>query len=89
MNNLILRTATLVSLLLTLNSYANGNFPDAASCPKDKPYFAVCTSSVHDLLGWTGQCRATKQEAQKDAEQHAKDVHNGDTRWTGYSHTRK
>ena len=68
---------------------ASGNHPDAGTCPKDKPYFAICTHSLHSLEGWySTQCRADKATAQQDAEAHAKKFHNGNMRWTGISKQR-
>ena len=68
---------------------ASGNHPDAGTCPKDKPYYAICTHSLHSLEGWfSTQCRADKESAQRDAEAHAKKYHDGNMRWTGTNQLR-
>jgi len=75
-------------LLLTwaVNIQASGNHPDAGACPPDKPYFAICTNSLHSLEGWySSNCHATREAAQKDADEHAKKYHNGNSRYTGIS----
>lgn len=75
-------------LIFTINSYAGGNHPESSTCPRDKPYYAVCTSSLHGLLGWTGQCYTADTEAENEAASHANKEHKGDTHWTGVSRTR-
>jgi len=68
---------------------ASGNYPEADLCPKEKPYYAICTDSMHGLEGWHGKrCYANKALAQQDAEQHAKAYHQGNMRWTGISQRR-
>lgn len=82
-----------LSLLLTTSLPASvvaaGNYPEAGSCKKDKPYYAICTHSLHSLEGWySRECFATEAEAQKAAEEHAKEFHNGNMRWTGVHKSR-
>ena len=68
---------------------AMGNHPEAGACPPDKPYFAICTHSLHSLEGWySRECHATREAAEKDAEAHAREQHGGVMRWTGVSKTR-
>lgn len=83
-------TVLLFSFLFTNNSVlASGNHPDAGICTKKEPYYAICTHSLHSLEGWFGnQCYADKQSAQRDAEEHAKEYHKGNMRWTGISQLR-
>jgi hypothetical protein len=81
--------ALIVTGMTVTNAWAMGNYPDANSCPNETPYYSVCTSSSHGLLGWSGPCRATKEEAQKDADEHARKFHNGDTHWTGVARARR
>ena len=69
--------------------FAMGNYPQAHDCPADKPYYSFCTDSMHSLKGWHGECRATREEAQKDATQHAQQEHGGNDRWTGVLKTRE
>jgi hypothetical protein len=64
-------------------SHAMGNYPQAKDCPDDKPYYSFCSNSLHSLEGWHGQCRATREEAQKDATLHAQQEHDGNDRYTG------
>jgi len=82
--------ATLLFLILTNNiAQASGNHPEAGTCPKDKPYFAICTHSLHNLEGWySNRCHSTQQSAQADAEAHAKKWHKGNMRWTGINQQR-
>lgn len=69
--------------------FASGNHPEAGICPKDKPYYAICTHSLHNLEGWFGkQCSVDKQSAQREAEQHAKKHHQDNMRWTGINQLR-
>lgn len=79
-------------LLLTLSpgqAPAMGNYPDAGACPPDKPYYAICTHSLHNLEGWFGPgCHASRAAAEKDAEAHARKHHQGNMRWTGIAKTR-
>lgn len=79
----------LLSISLPLPLLASGNHPDAGACPPDKPYFAICTHSFHKLEGWySSNCYATREEAQKDADEHARKYHNGNSRYTGVSKVR-
>jgi hypothetical protein len=65
-------------------AHAAGNRPDAGACPPKEPYFAFCTHSLHSLEGWhSRQCHTTAEAAQEDAEAHAAEYHQGNTRWTG------
>jgi hypothetical protein len=71
-------------LLATQPVLASGNHPEANTCPPEKPYYAVCTNSLHSLEGWVGKgCYATAAEAQKEAEEHARKEHHGNMRYTG------
>ena len=83
---------TLCALLLAINSnalLASGNHPQAGACPKEKPYYAICTHSFHSLEGWFGsQCYSDKLAAQQEAEAHARSNHQGNMRWTGIKKTR-
>jgi len=63
--------------------FALGNHPEASVCTEEKPYQAICTHSLHSLEGWYGQCFATEEEAQKEANEHVAKEHNGNSRWTG------
>jgi len=65
------------------STLAMGNYPEANTCSQDTPYYAVCTAGSHDLQGWVGKCQTTREDAQQDADQHAKRVHAGVTQWTG------
>ena len=72
------------SVLFAGMAHALGNYPEAGNCPADRPWFAVCTHSLHSLEGWQGkQCYADRAAAQHEAEQHAAKYHNGNMRWTG------
>lgn len=62
---------------------ALGNHPDSSLCSVEKPYQAICTHSLHNLEGWFGGCYATQEEAQQEADDHAKTQHKGNSRWTG------
>ena len=75
----------LSSFLLTVSSavFALGNHPESTVCTPEKPYQAICTHSLHSLEGWYGQCYASKEQAQKDADAHAAKEHHGNSRWTG------
>lgn len=80
-------------LLLTVSSsniaFASGNHPQAGACPPEEPYYAICTHSLHSLEGWYGkQCYVKKEDAQRDAEAHAKKYHKGKMRWTGINQLR-
>jgi hypothetical protein len=73
-----------LTMLGATNLHAAGNHPEAGACGGDKPYFAICTHSLHSLEGWySRECFATREEAQQRAEEHAKEYHNGNMRWTG------
>ena len=79
----------LVSAPVAYNVLALGNYPEAGSCPKQKPYYAICTHSLHSLEGWYGStCHAEKISAEQDAEKHAKTHHQGNMRWTGINQLR-
>ncbi|MCF6258029.1 MAG: hypothetical protein L3J98_13640 [Gammaproteobacteria bacterium] len=68
---------------------ALGNHPEAGSCSLSKPYFAICTHSLHNLEGWFSRsCYADRALAQHDAEKHAEKNHQGNMRWTGVSQFR-
>lgn len=64
-------------------AHALGNHPEAGTCPTDKPYYTFCSHSLHNLEGWFGKCHATREQAQQDAEKHAREQHKGNDRWTG------
>jgi hypothetical protein len=65
-------------------AFASGNHPEAGACPADKPYFAICTHSFHNLEGWySSNCHETQNAAQKDADEHAREYHRSNSRWTG------
>ena len=69
---------------LLSTAYAMGNHPEAGYCPKDRPWFAFCTHSLHSLEGWYGKnCYAEREPAEREARQHAEKFHNGNMRWTG------
>ena len=70
-------------MLCVGNALAMGNYPEANTCSQDKPYYAVCTAGSHDLQGWVGQCKASREEAQHEADAHAQKSHAGVTQWTG------
>lgn len=61
----------------------SGNHPEANTCPKNKPYYSLCTNALHNLEGWYGACRVSREVAQQDADAHVKKYHNGNSRWTG------
>ena len=76
-------------LCLPLIATASGNHPESGACPKDKPWYAICTHSLHSLEGWySRECRATRAEAERDAEAHAREWHDGNMRWTGVAKSR-
>lgn len=77
-----------LALILPTFSFAIGNHPESSTCSKDKPYYAVCTSSLHGLMGWTGQCFTTEKEAQTEATLHANQEHKGVKRWVGVGKVR-
>lgn len=80
----------LSGLLLSINAFSAGNYPEAGMCPPDKPYYAICTDSIHGLQGWRSKnCHSTREAAQKDADEHAKKYHHGNSRWTGVAKTRR
>lgn len=82
-------TVLILTLLLPSPLLASGNHPEAGTCPEDKPYYAVCTHSLHSLEGWLGKkCYATKEEAEREAKAHADKEHQGNMRWTGIAKTR-
>ncbi|MFV2056621.1 MAG: hypothetical protein ACC707_09145 [Thiohalomonadales bacterium] len=65
------------------SAFALGNHPEANTCPNDKPYYVFCSHSLHNLEGWIGGCHKTRQSAQVEADEHAMQRHNGNSRWTG------
>jgi hypothetical protein len=68
---------------------ASGNHPEAGACSVSQPYFAICTHSLHNLDGWFGKnCHTEKDDAQREAQQHADKYHQGNMRWTGISQFR-
>jgi len=80
---------TLLFLAFPFTAYALGNHADAGNCSTDTPYFAICTHSFHSLEGWYSKnCHVTQGSAQKDADNHAKEYHQGKSRWTGISKQR-
>ena len=76
---LLLPSASVVSL---------GNHPESTVCSPEKPYQAICTHSLHNLEGWYGKCYAIEETAQRDADKHAREQHDGNTRWTGIKKAR-
>jgi hypothetical protein len=80
-------TALLALSIHSTNVFAMGNHPEAKLCSAERPYYAVCTAGSHDLQGWTGPCHATREEAEKDAAEHAHKSHHGVTQWTGVART--
>ena len=79
----------LIPAPLISSTYASGNHPEAGACSAGQPNFAICTHSLHNLDGWFGKkCHAEKEAAQAEAEQHAKEYHQGNMRWTGISQFR-
>jgi len=81
--------ALLLALLLPGLAAASGNHPEAGACPPDKPYYAICTHSLHNLEGWYSRdCHASREAAEKDAQRHAERWHHGNMRWTGISKSR-
>lgn len=82
-----MRTLILVAALYGAAAHALGNHPEANTCGPDKPYYAVCTAGSHDLQGWVGPCHATREDAERDAEQHARRDHGGNMQWTGVART--
>ncbi len=68
---------------------ALGNHPEAGVCTPDKPYFAICTHSLHNLEGWFSRsCYEDRALAQREAEEHARKNHQGNMRWTGVNQRR-
>jgi len=84
-----LPTAVLFCALAPLPALAMGNFPEAGACPPDKPWYAICSHSLHKLEGWfSRECRASREAAEADAERHARKWHDGNMRWTGVTKAR-
>jgi len=77
-----------VSLLLPFHTFAIGNHPESSTCALEEPHYAVCTSSLHGLTGWTGHCYATEKEAKAQADNHAAKYHKGDSHWVGVKKVR-
>ncbi|MGD8568391.1 MAG: hypothetical protein PVJ39_09910 [Gammaproteobacteria bacterium] len=73
----------LILVVVPIAASAMGNYPESTVCSPEKPYQAICTHSLHSLEGWYGKCYATREEAQQEADRHAKEQHNGNSRWTG------
>lgn len=85
-----LRACSCALLLLTLGACSGeGNYPEAGSCSRDNPWYAVCTHASHNLSPWSGPCRADREQAEQDAKQHADEKHGGDDRSTGTAHLDK
>jgi len=79
-----------IGLLVVILSYASGNYPEAGTCNAERPWYAICTHSLHSLEGWYGDdCYLERDEAQREAEQHAKKFHGGNMRWTGVAKSRE
>ena len=72
-----------LGILYSCITFALGNHPQSSNCTPDKPYQAICTHSLHSLEGWYGNCYADEADAQKEADDHAAEFHNGNSRWTG------
>ncbi|NOX92317.1 MAG: hypothetical protein GXP18_07680 [Gammaproteobacteria bacterium] len=88
-----MKKAFFYGLLLAVNSsntvFASGNHPEAGICSTNKPHFAICTHSLHNLEGWFSRsCYADRALAQRDAEEHARENHQGKMRWTGVNQFR-
>ncbi len=84
-----LRLLALLLAGLATTAGAAGNFPEAGSCPPERPYYAFCTHSLHNLEGWySRECRRTREEAEADARRHAERWHHGNMRWTGVAKSR-
>jgi hypothetical protein len=77
-----------ICLLCSSSLFALGNHPQASNCTPEKPYQAICTHSLHSLEGWYGHCHAQESDAQKDADEHANQHHDGNSRWTGIKKAR-
>jgi hypothetical protein len=76
--------STLLFLAFSITASASGNHPEAGTCPTEKPYFAICTHSFHNLEGWySSHCHDTQDAAQKDADKHSEKYHQDNSRWTG------
>ena len=57
--------AVLFCLGLPVLALASGNHPEAGACPKERPWYAICTHSLHNLEGWySRECRTTQAAAQ-------------------------
>lgn len=84
MRLLFLVSVLVIGLLFAGLSLALGNHPSAGACGSERPWFAICTHSLHSLEGWhADDCHKDRAAAEKDAEEHAKEYHKGNTRWTG------
>jgi len=78
-----------ITVILSNTSIAAGNHPTAGACSSDKPYFAICTHSLHSLEGWYGKhCYKDRAAAQAEAEHHAARFHKKNMRWTGVNNFR-
>ncbi len=84
-----LNAIILLCALAPAPAAAMGNYAEAGFCPPERPWYAICTHSLHNLEGWFGPgCHTTREAAEKDAEAHAREQHQGNTRWTGVAKTR-
>ena len=79
---------TIILFSLSSTALALGNHPESTVCTPEKPYQAICTHSLHNLEGWYGKCYTLEETAQKDADLHAKQQHDGNSRWTGIKKAR-
>ncbi|MDH5324470.1 MAG: hypothetical protein OEZ68_03845 [Gammaproteobacteria bacterium] len=53
------------------------------NCPGDKPYYPLCTHSVHGKTTWLGACAKSWEDALQASEKHVAAAHPGEKRWTG------
>ncbi len=79
----------LLAIATATTGCSRGNYPEAGSCNEQLAYFAVCTHADHGLKSWTGVCRGTREEAQQDAQRHAREQHQEQMQWTGVLDYRK
>lgn len=86
---LLLVSLSIFLLIFSLHSFSMGNHPEASTCPKNKPYVVFCSHSLHNLEGWVGGCYENRELAETEVEEHAKQAHKGNTRWTGVLQTNK
>lgn len=83
------RVALAALVVLGLGACSEGNYPEAGTCSRDNPWYAVCTHASHNLSPWSGPCRADRALAEVDAKWHADEKHNGDDHSTGTAHLDK